>query len=140
MNTVFARKTLWITASLLPVYAVCYVIRTRSFLRVFLTSAPLWINYIPLILECVVIIALLALFAAKILGRLPDTGLPGWLKILRIAGLLGIAAAGVFLGSKWGPVPNESRLAYFLMTVFHTLLYEGLWLLLTESLKLAGKK
>ena len=139
MNKVFAGKVLWITAGLLPVYAVCSVLHTRSILN--LTSAPTWIQYMPLVLECIVIIVLLVLFAAKILGRLPDTGLPGWLKILRIAGLLGIAAAGIFFGIRWGAYyQGASKLPYVLEMVFHTLLYGGLWLLLTESLKLAGKK
>ena len=139
MNKEFAGKVLWITAGLLPVYAACSFLRTRSILN--FTSAPIWIQYMPLVLECIVIIVLLVLFAAKILGRLPDTGLPGWLKILRIAGLLGIAAAGIFFGIRWGAdYQGASKLTYVFEMVFHTLLYGGLWLLLTESLKLVGKK
>ena len=57
MNKVFAGKVLWITAGLLPVYAVCSVLHTRSILN--LTSAPTWIQYMPLVLECIVIIVLL---------------------------------------------------------------------------------
>ena len=98
-------------------------------------------NYIGLILECVLIIALLIVFAEKLPEKAAETALTGGMKILRIVGLIVIAAAGIVIGIKGAAdTAGASKLPYILASLFHTLIYAGVWVLLTEILRLRGQK
>ena len=137
MNT----KLIPASGAALLLYAVCAVLRQRSFLNTHVTSAPTWMNYIGIVLEFVLVIVLLVVFAGKLQAKTPETALTGGLKILRVIGLIVIAAAGIVIGSKLAADSRgASKLPYILASVFHTLLYAGIWMLFTEALKLAGKK
>lgn len=128
------KKLFWIGFILLPLYVVFSALRTKSYIETSFTSAPAWVHYIGLVLECVLFIALLAVFAA-IAKKLPDTALPVFAVVLRVLGIAAIAVVGFYFGAKWLGIMKEAKWISVICSVLRTLLYSGMWLLVTECLK-----
>ena len=132
------KKYYWICFIILPVYAFFNALQRKPVIQNDLTGAPGWLNYIGLAIECILIIALLVAFAL-LAKRIPNASLPAWAKVLRWAGLAVIAALGLWLGINRLAGMQDAKWISVLCSVFRTLLYAGVWLLITECVKLIAR-